>query len=144
MEDMVVMVMYLRILLIRSWRLQMEWDVLLKDIQIIVKERMGLSLMLRGGMNGLFIFIGEESGRMFIYRMVVVVVEEFNRRFRGLEQECGLLNQGKRRRGRGRSRFGIGSVGIGSVRIDGGGRRKSWRRLREERVERRRLRRLEG
>ncbi|KAK3385903.1 hypothetical protein B0H63DRAFT_473802 [Podospora didyma] len=84
-EDMVVMVTFARILLIRTRRLQTEWDVPLKDIQTIAKERTGLSLTLRGGTNGPFIPIGEESGRTFIYKMVAVAVEEFNRRFRGLE-----------------------------------------------------------
>ncbi|EAQ90313.1 hypothetical protein CHGG_02248 [Chaetomium globosum CBS 148.51] len=84
-EDMVVMVTYARILLIRSRRLQTEWDVPLKDVQTIAKERTGLSLTLRGGANGPFIPIGQESGRTFIYRMVAVAVEEFNRRFKGLE-----------------------------------------------------------
>lgn len=84
-EDMVVMITYARILLIRSRRLTTEWDVPLKDVQTIAKERTGLSLTLRGGTNGPFIPIGEESGRAFIYRMVGVAVEEFNRRFRGQE-----------------------------------------------------------
>ncbi|KAL2261106.1 hypothetical protein VTK26DRAFT_4694 [Humicola hyalothermophila] len=84
-EDMVVVVTYARILLIRSRRLQTEWDVPLKDVQTIAKERTGLSLTLRGGTNGPFIPIGQESGRTFIYRMVAVAVEEFNRRFKGLE-----------------------------------------------------------
>ncbi|KAI0466100.1 hypothetical protein F4859DRAFT_527562 [Xylaria cf. heliscus] len=84
-EDMVVMVTYSRILLIRSRRLSTEWDVPLQDVQTIAKERTGLSIILRGGTNGPFIPIGEESGRTFLYRMVAVAVEEFNRRFRGLE-----------------------------------------------------------
>ncbi|KAH6640079.1 hypothetical protein BKA67DRAFT_665445 [Truncatella angustata] len=84
-EDMVVMVTYSRILLIRSRRLTTEWDVSLKDVQTIAKERTGLSIVLRGGTNGPFVPIGEESGRTFLYRMVAVAVEEFNRRFRGLE-----------------------------------------------------------
>lgn len=84
-EDMVVMITYARILLIRSRRLATEWDVPLKDVQTIAKERTGLSLTLRGGTNGPFIPIGEESGRTFVYRMVGVAVEEFNRRFRGME-----------------------------------------------------------
>ncbi|KAK1753207.1 putative vacuolar protein sorting-associated protein [Echria macrotheca] len=84
-EDMVVMVTYARILLIRSRRLQTEWDVPLKDVQRIAKERTGLSLTLRGGTNGPFIPIAEESGRAYIYKMVAVAVEEFNRRFRSLE-----------------------------------------------------------
>ncbi|KAI1120705.1 hypothetical protein F5Y10DRAFT_272813 [Nemania abortiva] len=84
-EDMVVMVTYSRILLIRSRRLSTEWDVPLQDVQTIAKERTGLSIILRGGTNGPFIPIGEESGRTFLYRMVAIAVEEFNRRFRGLE-----------------------------------------------------------
>ncbi|KAI0121317.1 hypothetical protein BJ170DRAFT_141833 [Xylariales sp. AK1849] len=84
-EDMVVMVTYTRILLIRSRRLTTEWDVSLKDVQTIAKERTGISIVLRGGTNGPFVPVGEESGRAFLYRMVAVAVEEFNRRFRGLE-----------------------------------------------------------
>ncbi|KAI1802701.1 vacuolar protein sorting-associated protein 13 [Daldinia bambusicola] len=84
-EDMVVMVTFSRILLIRSRRLTAEWDIPLKDVQTITKERTGLSIVLRGGTNGPFIPVGEESGRAFLYRMVAVAVEEFNRRFRGLE-----------------------------------------------------------
>ncbi|KAI8625069.1 vacuolar protein sorting-associated protein 13 [Xylariaceae sp. FL1651] len=84
-EDMVVMVTYSRILLIRSKRLTTEWDIPLKDVQTIAKERTGLSIILRGGTNGPFIPVGEESGRAFLYRMVAIAVEEFNRRFKGLE-----------------------------------------------------------
>ncbi|KAI0196929.1 hypothetical protein F4808DRAFT_439325, partial [Astrocystis sublimbata] len=79
-EDMVVMVTYSRILLIRSRRLSTEWDVPLQDVQTIAKERTGLSIVLRGGTNGPFLPIGEESGRTFLYRQVAVAVEEFNRR----------------------------------------------------------------
>ncbi|XWX01808.1 hypothetical protein V2A60_009837 [Cordyceps javanica] len=57
-EDMVVMVTYARILLIRSKRLTSEWDIPLKDIQTIAKERTGVSLILRGGANGPFIPVG--------------------------------------------------------------------------------------
>ncbi|KAH7149038.1 hypothetical protein B0J13DRAFT_620943 [Dactylonectria estremocensis] len=85
-EDMVVMVTYARILLIRSRRLTSEWDVPLKDIQTIAKERTGVSLSLRGGANGPFIPVGEGSERGFLYKMVGVAVEEFNRRFRSGEQ----------------------------------------------------------
>jgi len=81
-EDMVVMVTYSRILLIRSRRLTSEWDVPLKDIQTIAKERTGMSLTLRGGTNGPFIPVADESSRAFLYRMVAVAVDEFNRRFK--------------------------------------------------------------
>ncbi|ATY65465.1 vacuolar sorting-associated vps13 [Cordyceps militaris] len=84
-EDMVVMVTYARILLIRSKRLTSEWDIPLKDIQTIAKERTGVSLILRGGANGPFVPVGGGSERNFLYKMVGVAVEEFNRRFRGGE-----------------------------------------------------------
>ncbi|EKJ76417.1 hypothetical protein FPSE_03416 [Fusarium pseudograminearum CS3096] len=84
-EDMVVMITYARILLIRSRRLTSEWDVPLKDVQTIAKERTGVSLSLRGGANGPFIPIGEGSERGFLYKMIGVAVEEFNRRFRSGE-----------------------------------------------------------
>ncbi|TWU78464.1 hypothetical protein ED733_008917 [Metarhizium rileyi] len=84
-EDMVVMVTFARILLIRSKRLSSEWDVSLKDIQTIAKERTGVSLVLRGGANGPFIPVGGGSERAFLYRMIGVAVEEFNCRFRGGE-----------------------------------------------------------
>lgn len=83
-EDMVVMVTYARILLIRSRRLTTEWDAPLRDIQGITKERTGISITLRGNMNGPFVPVVEESGRAFLYKMVTVAAEEFNRRSRGL------------------------------------------------------------
>lgn len=82
-EDMVVMVTFARILLIRSKRLTSQWDVPLKDVQTIAKERTGVSLTLRGGDNGPFIPVGAETERNFLYKMLGVAVEEFNRRFRG-------------------------------------------------------------
>ena len=84
-EDMVVMITFARILLIRSRRLTSEWDIPLKDLQTIAKERTGVSLVLRGGANGPFIPIGGGSERAFLYKMIGVAVEEFNRRFRGGE-----------------------------------------------------------
>ena len=84
-EDVVVLVTYSRILLLRTRRLAAEWDVPLKDVQTIAKERTGISVVLRGGANGPFVPVAEESARNFLYRMIAVAVEEFNRRFRGLE-----------------------------------------------------------
>ncbi|KAL7793859.1 hypothetical protein V8C37DRAFT_80245 [Trichoderma ceciliae] len=85
-EDMVVMVTFSRILLIRSRRLTSEWDVPLKDVQTIAKERTGISLALRDGANGPFIPVGGGSERGFLYKMLGVAVEEFNMRFRGGER----------------------------------------------------------
>jgi vacuolar protein sorting-associated protein 13A/C len=73
-EDVVVMLTYSRIMLIKSKKLTSEWDVPLKDIQTISKERTGLSLTLRGGTNGPFIPVAEESSRNFLYRKIGVAV----------------------------------------------------------------------
>ncbi|CZR58169.1 related to vacuolar protein sorting-associated protein VPS13 [Phialocephala subalpina] len=84
-EDVVVMLTYSRIMLIKSKKLTSEWDVPLKDIQTISKERTGLSLTLRGGTNGPFIPVAEESSRNFLYRKIGVAVNEFNKKYKATE-----------------------------------------------------------
>jgi vacuolar protein sorting-associated protein 13A/C len=84
-EDVVVMLTYSRIMLIKSKKLISEWDVPLKDIQTISKERTGLSLTLRGGTNGPFIPVAEESSRNFLYRKIGVAVNEFNKKYKATE-----------------------------------------------------------
>lgn len=84
-EDVVVMLTYSRIMLVKSKKLTSEWDVPLKDIQTISKERTGLSLTLRGGTNGPFIPVGEESSRNFLYQKIGVAVGEFNKKYRAAE-----------------------------------------------------------
>lgn len=84
-EDIVVMLTYSRILLIKSKRLTSEWDVPLKDIQTISKERTGLSLTLRGGTNGPFVPVVLESSRNFLYQKIGLAVGEFNRKFKQTE-----------------------------------------------------------
>ncbi|KAI1002652.1 Vacuolar protein sorting-associated protein 13 [Podosphaera aphanis] len=80
-ENVVVMLTYSRIMLIKSKKLTSEWDVPLKDIQTITKERTGLSLSLRGGTNGPFIPVAEESSRNFLYAKIGFAVEEFNQKY---------------------------------------------------------------
>ncbi|EHL03290.1 putative Vacuolar protein sorting-associated protein 13 [Glarea lozoyensis 74030] len=84
-EDVVVMLTYSRIMLIKSKKLTSEWDVPLKDIQTISKERTGLSLTLRGGTNGPFIPVVEESSRGFLYKKIGVAVGEFNKKYKATE-----------------------------------------------------------
>ncbi|KAH9220013.1 hypothetical protein DL95DRAFT_520355 [Leptodontidium sp. 2 PMI_412] len=84
-EDVVVILTYSRIMLIKSKKLTSEWDVPLKDIQTISKERTGLSLTLRGGTNGPFIPVAEESSRNFLYRKIGVAVGEFNKKYKATE-----------------------------------------------------------
>jgi len=84
-EDVVVMLTYSRIMLIKAKKLTSEWDVPLKDIQTISKERTGLSLTLRGGTNGPFIPVAEESSRNFLYQKIGVAVGEFNKKYKAAE-----------------------------------------------------------
>ena len=77
-KDMLVMLTYNGIMLVRTKKLQTEWDVLLKDIQTISKERTGMSITLKGGTNGPFIPVGDESARNWFYRQVAVAVNAYN------------------------------------------------------------------
>lgn len=72
------MLTYNGIMLVRTKKLQTEWDVLLKDIQTISKERTGMSITLKGGTNGPFIPVGDESARNWFYRQVAVAVNAYN------------------------------------------------------------------
>lgn len=80
-KDMMVMLTYSRIMLVKTKKLKTEWDVKLNDIQTISKERTGMSVTLKGGTNGPFIPVGEESSRNWLYRQIGVAVGAFNERY---------------------------------------------------------------
>ena len=76
--SMLVMITYNSIMLVRAKKLNTEWDVPLKDIQTISKERTGMSIVLKGGTNGPFIPIADETSRNWLYRQVAVAVNAYN------------------------------------------------------------------
>jgi vacuolar protein sorting-associated protein 13A/C len=80
-DEVVVMLTYNRIMLVKGRRLTTEWDVPLKDIQTISKERTGLSVTLKGGANGPYIPVAEESSRNFLYNQIGVAVKAFNNNY---------------------------------------------------------------
>lgn len=80
-KDMLVMLTYNNILMVRSKGLRSEWDVPLKDIKTISKERTGLGITLKGGTNGPFIPVGDEGSRNWFYRQVAVAVNAYNDRW---------------------------------------------------------------
>ena len=100
-EDVVVMLTYNRIMLVKSKKLTSEWDVQLKEIQTISKERTGLSVCrthenpadpadgnqvtLKGGTNGPFIPVADESSRNFLYQQIGVAVAAFNDKYKATE-----------------------------------------------------------
>ena len=71
-KDMLVMLTYDRIMLIRAKKLRMEWDIKLTDIQTISKERTGMSIGLKGGANGPFIPVADEGSRNWLYKQIAV------------------------------------------------------------------------
>ncbi|KAI5362557.1 putative vacuolar protein sorting-associated protein [Septoria linicola] len=79
--SMLVMITYNAIMLVRAKKLTSEWEVPLKDIQTISKERTGMSIVLKGGTNGPFIPIADEQSRNWLYRQVAVAVNAYNDRW---------------------------------------------------------------
>jgi vacuolar protein sorting-associated protein 13A/C len=76
--SMLVMITYNSIMLVRARKLTTEWEVPLKDINTISKERTGMSIILKGGTNGPFIPIADEGSRNWLYRQVAVAVNAYN------------------------------------------------------------------
>ncbi|KAF2136708.1 uncharacterized protein K452DRAFT_322218 [Aplosporella prunicola CBS 121167] len=77
-RDMLVMLTYNGIMMVRTKKLTTEWDVPLKDIQTISKERTGMGITLKGGTNGPFIPVADEQSRNWLYRQVAVAVNAYN------------------------------------------------------------------
>ncbi|KAL2215818.1 vacuolar protein sorting-associated protein [Thermoascus aurantiacus ATCC 26904] len=80
-RDMLVMLTYDRIMLVRSKKLRTEWDIKLTDIQTISKERTGMSITLKGGANGPFIPVQDESSRNWLYKQIAIAVNAFNEKY---------------------------------------------------------------
>ncbi|KAF2434405.1 vacuolar protein sorting-associated protein 13 [Tothia fuscella] len=77
-KDLMVMLTYNGILLVKTKKLQSEWDVPLKDVQTISKERTGIAITLKGGTNGPFVPVGDEQSRNWLYRQIAVAVNAYN------------------------------------------------------------------
>ncbi|KAL6717664.1 Vacuolar protein sorting-associated protein 13 [Lecanora helva] len=80
-KELLVMLTYNRIMLVKAKRLKSEWDIKLNDIQTISKERTGMSITLKGGTNGPFIPVSEESSRNWLYRQIGIAVNAFNDKY---------------------------------------------------------------
>lgn len=80
-KDMIVMLTYNRIMLVRAKKLKVEWDIKLNDIQTISKERTGMTITLKGGTNGPFVPVQEQSSRDWLYRQIGIAVKHFNERY---------------------------------------------------------------
>lgn len=80
-KDLLVMLTYDRIMLVRTKKLKSEWDIKLTDIVTISKERTGMSVTLKGGTNGPYIPVSDEGSRNWLYRQIAIAVNAFNDKY---------------------------------------------------------------
>ena len=80
-NDILVMLTYTGIMLVKTKRLQTDWDVPFKEIQTIAKERTGISILRKGGAQGPFVPVGDESSRNWLYRQVAIAVNAYNEKW---------------------------------------------------------------
>jgi vacuolar protein sorting-associated protein 13A/C len=71
-KDMLILLTYDRIMLVRAKKLRTEWDIRLTDILKISKERTGMSITLKGGANGPFIPVQDEESRNWLYKQIAI------------------------------------------------------------------------
>ncbi len=69
---------FTRILFAKAQKLQIEWDVPFKDLQTISREKTGIQLIMRGGVQGPFIPISDTSSRDYLYKKISQAVHEIN------------------------------------------------------------------
>lgn len=80
-DTKVVIVTFLRIILLNTSTMTTEWEVRFGDLQTITMERTGVALVLRGGVQGPFIPIADQSSRRLMYKELAVVVTDFNQKY---------------------------------------------------------------
>ncbi|KAK3069505.1 Vacuolar protein sorting-associated protein 13, partial [Teratosphaeriaceae sp. CCFEE 6253] len=78
---MLIIITYNLIMQVRARNLTTVWDVPLKDVQTISKERTGMSIILKGGTNGPFVPIADEQSRNWLYKQVAIAVNAYNDRW---------------------------------------------------------------
>ncbi|KAJ9479242.1 Vacuolar protein sorting-associated protein 13 [Pseudozyma hubeiensis] len=76
--DAVIMLTVSRILYIRTMRLKVMWEVPLSDLSSISLESEGIALVLRGGVNGPFLALGDVGTRNWLFKQVSKVVQGYN------------------------------------------------------------------
>lgn len=80
-KDMLTMLTYNSIMLVRTKKMQTEWDVPLRDIAKISKERTGMNITFKEGRNGPFIPVQDEGSRNWLYKQLGVAVNAYNEKW---------------------------------------------------------------
>lgn len=78
-DDSVCMITNERILLLRSIKLKQVWDVPYYELQSISLEPSGISLVLKGGVAGPFLPLGEQGSKVWLYKRIEGVVISYNK-----------------------------------------------------------------
>ncbi|RUP47466.1 hypothetical protein BC936DRAFT_145703 [Jimgerdemannia flammicorona] len=77
-DEVVAMLTYNRIMLVRTKRLTVDWEEPFPEIQTIKQEPNGIVIYLRGGIPGPFIPITEKSSREWFFKKIEEAVNKFN------------------------------------------------------------------
>jgi len=80
-QELMAMLTYNGIMLVRMKKLTTEWEVLLKNIAKISKERRGMNITLKEGRNGPFIPVQDEGSRNWLYKQCAVAVNAYNEKW---------------------------------------------------------------
>ncbi|CED84268.1 Vacuolar protein sorting-associated protein [Phaffia rhodozyma] len=77
-DDSVCMLTTTRILLIRSIKLRVVWEVAFWDLQTISLEPSGIALLLRDGVSGPFLPLAEQSAKIWLFKNIERVIVAYN------------------------------------------------------------------
>jgi vacuolar protein sorting-associated protein 13A/C len=69
-DDTVVMLTTTRILLIRSTKLRVTWEVSFDDVTTISLEPSGIQIVLSGDVGGPFLPLTEQNKRMYLFKKI--------------------------------------------------------------------------
>jgi vacuolar protein sorting-associated protein 13A/C len=84
-DDTVCMLTTTRILLIRSIKLRVVWEVAFWELQTISLEPSGIALLLRDGVQGPFLPLPETSSRMWLWKNLERVLRAYNASRAGID-----------------------------------------------------------
>ncbi|MCJ1358957.1 MAG: hypothetical protein MMC33_008957 [Icmadophila ericetorum] len=77
-DGRIVMLTYNRILTFKTKNLTKEFDYELSMLQTITKERTGMNVILKDGVQGCFLPVQDEAARNWLYKQIAIAVNAFN------------------------------------------------------------------
>lgn len=77
-DGRIVVLTYNRILTFKSKKMTVEFDYELSKIQTITKERTGMMVYLKDGVQGCFLPVQDEASRNWLYKQIAIAVNAYN------------------------------------------------------------------